>query len=161
MPEDAGAQDEDISRYLERLALVIREAGVQRMAARLFAALLVSNQDALGAKELGERIGVSPGAVSTAVRYLEQTGLVVRTRRPGERRDLYAVPSMDYAMLFNRDKLMRAWLDVVAEGLAIVEPGGPAAARLRQFHELLDFVLQDMQAAAARWEARRAVQQES
>src|SRR3569832_1975087 len=110
--------DEATARYVERLALVLRGAGVQRMAARAFAALLVSQDRALGAGELGQLLGVRPGAISTAVRYLAQAEMVTRTRVPGERRDLYAIPSMDYEMIFGRDRLIKEWRDIVQEGVA-------------------------------------------
>ena len=45
---------------------------MQRMPARVFAALLASDDGALTSAELGEQLQVSPAAVSGAVRYLAQ-----------------------------------------------------------------------------------------
>lgn len=147
-----GLFDEETARYVERLALVIRGAGIQRMAARVFAALLVSDDGALGAGDLGRLLGVSPGAISTAVRYLEQAEMVVRTRVPGDRRDLYALPSMDYDLMFGRDRLIKEWRDVVDEGVATMGPDTTAGERLAHFRALLDFVRSEMQASGERWQ---------
>jgi DNA-binding transcriptional regulator GbsR (MarR family) len=59
------------------------------MPARVFVALLVSDDGRRTAAELAEMLKVSPAAISNAVRYLQQVRLAVREREPGERRDHY------------------------------------------------------------------------
>src|SRR5215204_7683027 len=91
-----GGRDEyAVMRFVERCALTLTEAGVPRMPARVFVALLISDDGRLTAAELAEMLGVSPAAVSNAVRYLQQTRLVAREREPGERRDHYRIYSGD------------------------------------------------------------------
>ncbi len=51
---------------------------MQRMAARVFAALLVAPENGYTAKEIGEALGVSAAAVSGATAYLTRMGLAVR-----------------------------------------------------------------------------------
>ena len=50
-------------------------------------ALLTEDAGYLSAADLGERLHISPAAVSGAVRYLVQIQLVRREREPGSRRD--------------------------------------------------------------------------
>src|SRR5829696_8023053 len=70
--------EEAVARFVERFALTFSEAGVPRMPARVFSALLVSDEGRRTASELAETLKVSPAAVSNAVRYLTQVGLVAR-----------------------------------------------------------------------------------
>ena len=53
------------------------------MPARVFVALLVSDDGRRTAAELAEMLKVSPAAISNAVRYLQQVRLAVREREPG------------------------------------------------------------------------------
>ena len=77
---------------------------MQRMPARVFAALLASDAGALTSAELGEQLRISPAAVSGAVRYLAQRTWSRREREPGSRRDRYRVHSDQwYEALTNRD----------------------------------------------------------
>ena len=61
-------------RFVEHFALLLDEAGVPRMPARVFAAILADDAGRLTAGELAERLQVSPAAISGAVRYLTQAG---------------------------------------------------------------------------------------
>ena len=53
------------------------------MPARVFAALLAADASQLSAAELAAVLGVSPAAVSGAVRYLTQIGMVAAAGEPG------------------------------------------------------------------------------
>src|SRR5690606_26239492 len=79
----------ETAAFVERFASDMTEAGMQRMAARVFACLMTAPGAVLSAAELAERLRVSPAAVSGAVRYLSQIHLVSRERQPGSRRELY------------------------------------------------------------------------
>ncbi len=69
------------------------------IAARIFATLLTADESALTAAELASRLAVSAGSVSTMTRYLEQQGLVERSRRPGERADYFSPRVYTSAMI--------------------------------------------------------------
>ncbi|HEX2184461.1 MAG TPA: MarR family transcriptional regulator [Chloroflexota bacterium] len=87
-----GEHDEQqVGRFVERLALNLSESGWPRMAARVFAGLLVAADGRRTAAQLVELLHVSPAAISGAVRYLMQVGLITREREPGQRRDYYRV----------------------------------------------------------------------
>lgn len=82
MTESAGAgrDTEVVSRFVESFAAQLVEAGMTRMPARVFAALLSSDAGSMTSAELGEQLRISPAAVSGAVRYLAQTHMVSRER---------------------------------------------------------------------------------
>ena len=84
--DDKQLSDAAIRSFIERFALVLAGAGMQRMAARAFAALLVSEDGGLTAREFAELLQVSPAAVSGSVRYLENARMARRARRPGDAR---------------------------------------------------------------------------
>ena len=86
-PEGTGADDAAASRFVERLAAEMTEAGMQRMASRVFAALLASETASMTSAELAEQLQISPAAVSGAIRYLNQVSMVSRERDPCTRRE--------------------------------------------------------------------------
>ncbi|ROS40749.1 DNA-binding transcriptional regulator GbsR (MarR family) [Amycolatopsis thermoflava] len=149
--------EEAVRRYVERLALVLNQLGIQRMAARVFAALVVTDDSRLTAAELAENLQVSPAAVSGAVRYLEQVGLVEREREPGSRRDHFRVlDDMWFASLRKRDRLMEMWRDAAEEGVDAVGAGTPAGRRLADMRDFLSFIIRELPLLLERWEKERA-----
>lgn len=137
-----------VERFVEQFAMLLAEAGVARMPARVFCALLVTEDGKLTAGELADTLRVSPAAVSGAVRYLVQVGMIVRRRDPGERRDHYEVgDDLWFEAYANRDKQMDQWARLMAEGVAAVGAETKAGWRLetsRQFFEFLRDQLPDL-----------------
>ncbi|HEX7994495.1 MAG TPA: MarR family transcriptional regulator, partial [Streptosporangiaceae bacterium] len=91
----AGAGQRDpvaVARFIERFASVLVEAGIPRMPARVFSALLATDSGRLTAAELADQLQASPAAVSGGVRYLIGVGMVSREGEPGSRRHHYRVP---------------------------------------------------------------------
>ncbi|OXM62555.1 MULTISPECIES: GbsR/MarR family transcriptional regulator [Amycolatopsis] len=152
--------EEAVRRYVERLALVLTQLGIQRMAARVVAALMVTDDGRLTAGELAEKLQVSPAAVSGAVRYLEQVGLVERQREPGERRDHFRVlDDLWYASMRKRDRFMEMWRDAAEEGVDAVGADTPAGRRLADTRDFLSFIIKELPLLFERWEKERASSQ--
>ncbi|MDQ0377836.1 DNA-binding transcriptional regulator GbsR (MarR family) [Amycolatopsis thermophila] len=149
--------EERVRRYVERLALVLTQLGIQRMAARVFAALVVTDDSRLTAGEIAEKLQVSAAAVSGAVRYLEQVGMIEREREPGARRDHYRVSDdMWFASLRKRDRLMEMWRDTAEEGVEAVGADTPAGKRLAEMRDFLAFIIKQLPTLLERWEQERA-----
>ncbi|MDX6277889.1 MAG: hypothetical protein QOJ72_2017, partial [Nocardioidaceae bacterium] len=87
----------DTNEFVEGFALELSQSGMQRMAARVFAALLVAPENGYTAKEIGEVLDVSAAAVSGATAYLTRMGLAARQRVTGERVDRYNVLGTTWA----------------------------------------------------------------
>ena len=83
MPRD----EQGLKAAVDQSAAVLTAAGFPRMPARVLMALLVAERGGLTASELGDQLGVSAAAISGAVRYLEQIGILHRVPQPGSRRD--------------------------------------------------------------------------
>ncbi|MGW0928407.1 GbsR/MarR family transcriptional regulator [Streptomyces sp. NPDC002644] len=147
---------EAVSRFVELFAGQLTDAGMARMPARVFAALLASDDGVLTSAELGDQLRVSPAAVSGAVRYLSQTHLISREREPGSRRERYRVHNNQwYEAIANREGLLRNWQSAVREGVTAVSPGSPAEQRLRETLEFFEFIEGELTDMMRRWREKR------
>jgi DNA-binding transcriptional regulator GbsR (MarR family) len=152
-----GRDDDAVRRFIERFALDLAEAGMPRMPARGFAAVLVAEGGRLTAAELAELLRVSPAAISGAVRYLTQLRMVTREREPGERRDHYQIAADTwYAVVARRDEMYERWEQDLQEGIKAVGPDSPAGARLEETSRFFAFLHREIPQVMARWDALRA-----
>ncbi len=163
--EDGGSQGgperngPEVGRFIERFAAVLTEAGIPRMPARVFAALLATDSGRLTAAELAAQLQASPAAVSGGVRYLMGVGMVNREGEPGSRRHHYRVPDHVWdEIVSSRDRLMARWTAVMREGVALLGADTPAGARLAESVEYFDFVSAELPRIVARWRERKAGQ---
>ena len=155
--ELSGPDPDRVFDYIERFAAVLVAAGFPAMAARVFAALVIAESGRLSAAELAERLRVSPAAVSGAVRYLIQVGLVHKERVPGSRRDYYRMPgTMWDDLLRMRDQVMSRWAALVREGIDLVGPDTAAGARLAEQAAFLEFATREMAGLLTRWQQYQA-----
>ncbi|OII69553.1 MULTISPECIES: GbsR/MarR family transcriptional regulator [unclassified Streptomyces] len=154
---DGGRDEGAVGRFLERFAGELAQAGMPRMASRVFAALLVSETGALTSAELAERLRISPAAVSGAVRYLTQVSMIGRERDPGSRRERYVLhEEMWYEVFTRRDQVLTRWENTLREGADTLGRGTPAGDRIAETAEFFAFLHQEMTQIMARWRARKA-----
>lgn len=151
---------ERLLRYVERLALVLAESGMTRMPARVFAYILADDAERYTARELSDGLRVSPAAISGAVRYLVQVGMLGRERVPGERSDHYRIYDDDVwsAIVQQRSPLLKRWADAFAEGVEVVGEDTPGGRRLRESQRFYEFMAHDVEQIMERWRAYRHAQ---
>ncbi|WP_128379810.1 GbsR/MarR family transcriptional regulator [Streptomyces cavernae] len=155
-PGEAVRDAEAVSKFVEGFAAQLVEAGMQRMPARVFAALLSSDSGAMTSAELGEQLQVSPAAVSGAVRYLAQQHMVSREREPGSRRERYRVHSNQwYEALTNRDVVLKRWENALRDGVEGLGETTPAGRRLAETLAFFEFVERELARMMERWRAHR------
>jgi len=146
-----------VAGFVEDFAGTMVAAGVPRMPARVFAALLISDEGRLTSADLCERLGVSAGAVSGAVAYLAQVDLVHRVRPAGSRRDQYVVDTDVWQeVTLSQAAVLGRWVAQMEAGLALVADDSPAAERLRRSKDFFTFIDEEVAGLKERWEARRA-----
>ena len=151
MTEQPPRQQEVIT-FVERFAAEMVEAGMQRMPARVFSALLASDDGALTSAELGERLQVSPAAVSGAVRYLAQVGMLARERDPGSRRDRYRLHHDQWYETFTRrDSLLVRWENTLRSGIDSIGEDTDAGRRLAESAEFFAFLQKELSGMMERW----------
>jgi DNA-binding transcriptional regulator GbsR (MarR family) len=154
---DDRGEDDAVSRFVERFALILSDAGLARMPARVFGALLVAQDGKRTAGELADVLRVSPAAISGAVRYLVQISLAVRRRDPGERRDHYEVTDdLWYEAYANRDKQFETWAAVLTEGIDAVGRDTRAGERLDTSRQFFEFLRAEVPELMVRWRAYQA-----
>ncbi|WP_141206103.1 GbsR/MarR family transcriptional regulator [Streptomyces griseorubiginosus] len=154
---DAVQRDpEAVSKFVEGFAAQLVEAGMQRMPARVFAALLSCDNGSMTSVELGEQLRISPAAVSAAVRYLAQTHMVSREREPGSRRERYRVHGDQwYEALTNREAVIKRWEVALREGVASLGADTPAGRRMAETLAFFEFVEVEVAAMMERWRVHR------
>jgi DNA-binding transcriptional regulator GbsR (MarR family) len=141
----------------EGAAAVLTAVGFPRMPARVMMALIAAPAGGYTAGELGERLGVSPAAVSGAVRYLQTVHMIRRISRPDQRLVRYEIVS-------------DAWYEVMAGNSPVYERlaahideigaahGEDAVARERteEMSEFFRFMSRRMPQLIDEWETERA-----
>ncbi|MGW8778671.1 GbsR/MarR family transcriptional regulator [Streptomyces sp. NPDC055796] len=146
-----------VSRFVERFAAQLTEAGMQRMASRVFAQLLASDSGSMTSAELSEALQISPAAVSGAVAYLTQVTMVSREREPGSRRDRYVLHNeLWYETFTRRDQVLNLFEKTLRDGAAGVGVDTPAGARMAETAAFFEFLQGEMHAMMDRWRAHRA-----
>ncbi|MFI6404918.1 GbsR/MarR family transcriptional regulator [Streptomyces sp. NPDC050548] len=156
MTDGTERDQEAVSKFVEGFAAQLVEAGMQRMPARVFAALLSSDDGAMTSAELGEQLRISPAGVSGAVRYLAQTHMVSREREPGSRRERYVVHGDQwYEALTNREALIKRWEGALREGVNSLGAETPAGRRMAETLAFFEFVDVEIVAMMERWRVHR------
>jgi DNA-binding transcriptional regulator GbsR (MarR family) len=155
-PQTPTGPDDPLFDYIERFAAVLVAAGFPPMPARVFVALLVADSGRLTAAELAEVLRVSPAAVSGAVHYLIQLGLVHKERVPGSRRNYYRMPDNVWDdMLMLQDPVMSRWAALLREGIDLVGADTRAAERLADHAAFIEFASAEILKVLKRWHEYR------
>jgi predicted transcriptional regulator len=155
---ESGRRDEQAMREIvERLGRLLAEWGLPRMAARVLFVLMTADEPSLTAVELAERLGVSPAAISGAVRYLTQIHMVTRDVVAGSRRDRYRlVDDSWYEVTIEKMTLITTLADIARAGVdAAGGPGTPAGARLAGMRDFYDFVQKELPVLLRRWQEQK------
>jgi DNA-binding transcriptional regulator GbsR (MarR family) len=151
------ARDDAVARFVERFASELVEAGMPRMPARVFGALLASETGTLTSAELSERLQISPAAVSGAVRYLAQVGMVSREREPGSRRERYRLHNDQWFETFTRrDSMITRWNATLRSGVEVLGEETDAGRRVAETAEFFEFLHGELASMMDRWRVHRA-----
>ena len=128
-----------------------------RLAARVFAQLLADDDGRMTSTELTESLGVSPAAISGAIRYLAHAMLIGKERERGSRRDVYVVQTDAWhTAMLSRDRLLSQMESSVRDGVDAVGPDTRAGRRLRLTVEYFDYLFAQMESIRTGWEERKA-----
>lgn len=141
----------------ERAAAMLAAAGMARMPSRVMMALVGSPDEGYTAAELADRLGVSPAAVSGAVRYLVSMRLIQRLSRPGDRRDRYDLTDDAWSGMITSNAPLYAALATHMDRIADENADAPlSVARAREVADFLRYLAERMPRLAAEWRAGRA-----
>ncbi|MFH8616736.1 GbsR/MarR family transcriptional regulator [Streptomyces sp. NPDC017979] len=158
MEQKQGEQRDEaaVSAFVERFAAQLVDAGMARMPARVFAAILVSDGGVMTSTEIGQQLQVSPAAVSGAVRYLSHVAMLTREREPGSRRERYRVHSDQwYEAIASREQIIKRWEDTMRDGVTSLGRDTPAGQRLAETLAFFEFIKTELPLMMDRWRERR------
>ncbi len=145
----------DSQETAEQLALVLSTHGMQRMTARVLAALLFTEQPTMTMGDLGDRLQASSGAISGALKMLTSVGIVERVPAPGSRRDHYRLCDNAWAVQYtNQNEVTAAVIKAAEAGIATTEAGSLAQQRLTQMRDFYTFLLDEIPVLLDRWHQR-------
>lgn len=149
--------DDALLRVVERLGLMLTEAGIPRMPARVFAYVLAEDSDRYTAGELAAGLRVSPAAISGAVRYLVRTGLLDKGREPGARSDFYRIYDDDVwsGIFMQQIPLLRRWEEISAEAVKQLGSDTPGGRRLRETQAYFRFLRTELLPLQERWQQEK------
>ncbi|GAA3845992.1 helix-turn-helix domain-containing protein [Streptomyces phyllanthi] len=148
-PEQAYGRDaEAVREFEETFTTVMMASGAPKMMARVMACITLTDTGSLTASELVQRLQVSPASISKAVAFLESQGMV--RREQGERRRERYVVDDDvwYEAMMASARSTAQVVEVARQGVGILGPHTPAAARLENIARFLDFVSESTLRAA-------------
>jgi predicted transcriptional regulator len=144
------------SHPVEQLGAALTDAGLPSLPSRVFSALLMDDDGRMTSAELTEVLGVSPAAISGAVKYLGNVQMVRRERERGSRREVYVVDDDAWhGAMVRRDQTYAQILRALDGALAGHVPGDPAYQRIRLSAEFLRFVDAELAGLSERWAAHR------
>ena len=143
---------------MERFALVFTASGIPRMPARVFAYVLADDAESYTAAQLAEGLRVSPAAISQAVRYLVQVGLLGREREPGSRSDVYRIYDDDvWSRIYSGQELvLERFEEAAADGVAALGLDRQGGRRLEETRRFFAFMRAELPRSLERWRTHRA-----
>ncbi|RKN53276.1 MarR family transcriptional regulator [Micromonospora costi] len=129
---------------------------MQRMTARVLAALLFTDQETMTAGDLSESLATSSGSVSTAVKTLTVVGLIERVPAPGSRREHFRLREHAWATLMSsQNQLVKLMMDVAEEGIAATGEDTPGHRRLAEMRDFYAYLWQRLPELIDTWKAGR------
>jgi hypothetical protein len=156
-PGETARDEAAVRQFVERVALLFADWGFPRMAARVLFALMTADEPGMTAPALAVRLQVSPAAVSGAVRYLAQLGLVVREAVPGSRRDFYRL--RDHAWYAGTATALQFYDLLIVAADDVLEPlGGPhtaAGERVAEMRDFFSYVRGELPNLLEKWQSSR------
>ncbi|QFR94344.1 GbsR/MarR family transcriptional regulator [Streptomyces tsukubensis] len=148
-PQPHGRDAEAVREYEEVFTTALMRSGLSnKMMSRVLTCLYTTDAGSLTAAELVQRLQVSPASISKAVAFLESQGLVRRERDEG-RRERYTVDDdIWYQAMLASARSTTQLVETARQGVGVLGPGTPAAARLENIARFLDFVNESITRAA-------------
>ncbi|MFJ6164132.1 helix-turn-helix domain-containing protein [Micromonospora orduensis] len=141
---DAGV----VAEYEETFTTVLMATGLNKMGSRVLTCLFTSDSGSCTASELARRLQVSPASISKAITFLESQSLV-RRERDERRRDRYVVDDeLFYQATIASARANDQLIETARQGVALLGPDSPAAARLENIARFLDFISESIIRAA-------------
>jgi DNA-binding transcriptional ArsR family regulator len=147
-PQAHGRDAQAVRDYEEAFTTLLMQQGLPKMMSRVLTCLYTTDAGSLTASELVRRLQVSPASISKAIAFLDAQGLI-RRERDERRRERYLVDNdVFYQGMVAAARSNAQLAETAREGVRILGPGTPAAARLENISRFVDFVGESIARAA-------------
>lgn len=144
-----------MDEFVERMAVAMEADGLPRIAGRIFALLLLS-EDALSLDAIAGATGASKASASVNTRLLEQRGLIERVSLQGDRRDYYrSVSNLFVRTMEQRLAKWQRFHEIVNDGINKLDLSPVIRGRMKNFETEYESVREVLSAALQRCQARR------
>jgi len=144
-----------VRRFVEHMAMLWADLGFPKMPARVLMTMMAADEDSLTASELGERLDVSAAAISGAVRYLIQIGMLQRHPSPGSRHNSYSLTADAwYEVSLAKGAQYKQIADIAEEGVTALKDA-PSAARVAEMRDFFTFMQVEIVGLLAKWKESR------
>jgi DNA-binding transcriptional regulator GbsR (MarR family) len=144
------------AEFVERMGLAAEAEGLPRIAARLFALMLIDGGPRT-ADEIAEMLQVSRGSVSTNTRLLEARGIIERFTQPGDRVHYFRIADDPFGKKFEHfPEHVRRFRSIVADALqSLPDDMTEAKDRLMEASEFAEFAIEISESNLRAWRERR------
>ncbi|OEJ26049.1 MarR family transcriptional regulator [Streptomyces agglomeratus] len=143
-----GRDAEAVREYEETFTTALMASGMPKMMSRVMACLTLADTGSLTASELVQRLQVSPASISKAVAFLDTQGFL-RRERDERRRERYVVDDdIWYQSIVASARSTAQLVETARQGVSVLGPDNPAAARLENVARFLNFVSESITRAA-------------
>ncbi|MEW2255915.1 helix-turn-helix domain-containing protein [Streptomyces sp. NPDC047869] len=147
-PQAHGRDAEAVREYEEAFTTLLMRQGLPKMMSRVLTCLYTDDTGSLTASELARHLQVSPASISKAITQLESQGLI-RRERDERRRERYIVDNdVWYQGMIAAARSNAELAETARQGVALLGPDTPAAARLENIARFVDFVGESLARAA-------------
>ncbi len=148
---------EELTGYVEEVALFLEESGFPKIAGRIVGLLMVCEPPHCTAQQLGAHLGASKASISSMTRWLQMAGLIEKVALPGERSSYFALTEDGFERTFNQKiTTVAAFRALADKGLKLLEADGlERTKRLRTLKALYAFWEHEMPLLLEKWRAQR------
>ena len=123
--------------YEDTFTTALMQSGLPKMMSRVLTCLYTTDAGSLTASELVQHLQVSPASISKAITFLESQDLI-RRERDERRRERYIVDDhVWYQAMIASARSTAQLVGTARQGVGILGPGTPAAARLENIARFL------------------------
>lgn len=144
-----------VRAFTERAAAELIRSGFPRVPAGVLMALTGSEQGRLSAAELRAVLQVSAAAISSAVGYLDQIGMITISTVPGTRRHSYSVGDDPWFTRITATDTYRRSADAIKAAAQGLPARSAAATRATEMADFLAFCAERVPDLVQEWLAAR------
>ena len=156
---DGGEVDGDLLHFVEEVAVSFERMGLFPMAGRVIGWLLVCEPPEQTFAQIVDVLQASKASISGAMRFLTASRWAERFSKPGDRRSYYRIRTDAMVDIAQRQASMYGdFARLMESGMRTLSDASPQRrARLREMHELYDFLDKEFPALWERWERTRVI----